>query len=125
MGVADQLQKAGKTLKGFNLLIDGDIPIGAGLSSSAALECATAFALNELFNLDVQRQEMAYIAQAAEHEFAGLKCGVMDMFASLFGKKDHVISLDCRSLAYEYVPLHLNGYKAVSYTHLDVYKRQF
>ncbi len=113
MGVADQLQKAGKTLKGFNLLIDGDIPIGAGLSSSAALECATAFALNELFNLDVQRQEMAYIAQAAEHEFAGLKCGVMDMFASLFGKKDHVISLDCRSLAYEYVPLHLNGYKVV------------
>ena len=113
MGVADQLQKAGKDLKGFNLLIDGDIPIGAGLSSSAALECATAFALNDLFNLDVPRQEMANIAQRAEHEFAGLKCGVMDMFASLFGKKDHVISLDCRSLDYEYVPLQLNGYKVV------------
>ena len=111
LGVVDQIQKTNATLQGFNLLIDADIPIGAGLSSSAALECATAFALNELFELHLTKAEMAHIAQQAEHEFAGVNCGVMDMFASLFGKKDHVINLDCRSLLYEYVPLDLHGYK--------------
>lgn len=111
MGVVDQLQKAGKAVGGFNLLVDGDIPIGAGLSSSAALECATVFALNELFALNITRAEMAPIAQHAEHEFAGVNCGIMDMFASLFGKKDHAINLDCRSLEYEYIPLDLKGYK--------------
>ena len=111
MGVVDQLQKAGKPTGGFNLLVDGDIPLGAGLSSSAALECATVFALNELFSLEITKAEMAPIAQHAEHEFAGVNCGIMDMFASLFGKKDHAISLDCRSLDYEYVPLDLKGYK--------------
>jgi galactokinase len=111
LGVVDQLQKSGKAIGGFNLLVDGDIPLGAGLSSSAALECATVFALNELFGLQIEKPAMAPIAQHAEHEFAGVNCGIMDMFASLFGKKDHAISLDCRSLAYEYVPLKLNGYK--------------
>jgi galactokinase len=111
MGVVDQLQKAGKTVGGFNLLVDGDIPLGAGLSSSAALECATVFALNELFSLNIAKEEMAPIAQHAEHEFAGVNCGIMDMFASLFGKKDHAINLDCRTLHYEYVPLDLKGYK--------------
>jgi galactokinase len=111
LGIIDQLQKTDAVLTGFNLLVAADIPIGAGLSSSAALECATVFALNELFDLHLTKAEMAHIAQHAEHEFAGVKCGVMDMFASLFGKKDHVINLDCRSLFYEYVPLKLNGYK--------------
>ncbi|GAB2806475.1 galactokinase [Ferruginibacter profundus] len=111
LGTVDQLQKTGAALQGFNLLIDADIPIGAGLSSSAAVECATAFALNELFALQLTKAEMAHIAQKAEHEFAGVNCGVMDMFTSLFGKKDHVINLDCRSLLYEYVPLDLHGYK--------------
>jgi galactokinase len=111
LGVVDQLQKSGKKVGGFNLLVDGDIPLGAGLSSSAALECATVYALNELFALEIEKSSMAPIAQHAEHEFAGVNCGIMDMFASLFGKKDHAISLDCRSLAYEYVPLQLNGYK--------------
>jgi galactokinase len=110
LGVADQLQKAGNTLGGFNLLIDGDIPVGAGLSSSAAVECATVLALNELFELHYTRAELAHIAQHAEHEFAGVNCGVMDMFASLFGKKGHVINLDCRNLFYEYVPLNLKEY---------------
>lgn len=113
MGVADQLQKMGRAPGGFNMFIDGDIPIGAGLSSSAALECATAFALNEVFNLGLEREQLAYTAQKAEHEFVGLNCGIMDMFASLFGKKDYVISLDCRSLAYEYMPLQLGEYKLV------------
>lgn len=113
LGVADQLKKSGFELRGFNLLLDGDVPIGAGLSSSAAVECATLFALNEVFGLQLTRGEMAHLAQQAEHAFAGVNCGVMDMFTSLFGKKDHVINLDCRSLFYEYVPLDLKGYKIV------------
>ena len=111
LGVIDQIQKTGVELGGCNLLIDGDIPIGAGLSSSAALECATLFAFNELFGLQFTRIQMAFMAQKAEHDFAGVHCGLMDMFASLFGKKDHVIKLDCRSLDYEYVPLDIKGYK--------------
>jgi galactokinase len=111
LGVIDQIQKTGLELGGCNLLIDGDIPIGAGLSSSAALECATLFAFNELFGLQFTKIQMAFMAQKAEHDFAGVHCGLMDMFASLFGKKDHVIKLDCRSLEYEYVPLDIKGYK--------------
>ncbi len=111
LGVVDQLQKRGYQLGGFNLVIDGDVPLGAGLSSSAAVECATAFALNHLFNLGIEKIEMVQAAQLAEHTFAGVMCGIMDQFASMFGKKDHVIKLDCRSLEYEYVPLDLKGYK--------------
>ena len=111
LGVIDQIQKSGVTLSGFNLLVDGDIPIGAGLSSSAALECATLFAITELFGLQFTKLQMAYMAQKAEHDFAGVNCGLMDMFASLFGKEGHVIKLDCRSLEYEYVPLDIKGYK--------------
>jgi galactokinase len=111
LGVTDQFQKRGHAIKGFNLAIDGDVPLGAGLSSSAAVECATAFALNELFDLQISKLEMVKAAQLAEHTFAGVMCGIMDQFASMFGKKDHAIKLDCRSLDYEYVPLELNGYK--------------
>ena len=113
LGIVDQLNKKGHTIAGFNLNIDGDIPIGSGLSSSAAVECATGFALNEVFGLNLSRLDLAFIAQKAEHEFAGVRVGIMDMFASLFGKKDHVIKLDCQSLEYEYVPLILKGFKIV------------
>lgn len=113
LGVVDQLQKRGHTLGGFNLVIDGDVPLGAGLSSSAAVECATAFALNHLFHLGIEKMELVKAAQLAEHTFAGVLCGIMDQFASMFGKKNHVIKLDCRSLEYEYVPLDLKGYKIV------------
>ncbi len=113
LGVADQLLKGGNAIGGFNLVLDGDIPIGAGLSSSAAVECATVFALNELFNLGIDKMEMVRISQRAEHAFSGVMCGIMDMFASMFGKKDHVIQLDCRSLVYEYKPFVLDGYKIV------------
>ncbi len=111
LGVADQLVKSGHAIGGFNLVIDGDVPIGAGLSSSAAVECATAFALNEVFGLNLSKIEMVKLAQKAEHAFAGVRVGIMDMFASMHGKKDHVIKLDCRSLEYEYVPLKLEGIK--------------
>jgi len=111
LGVVDQLQKQGHTIGGFNLVIDGDIPIGAGLSSSAAVECAVVFALNEIFGLELSRMQMVPLAQKAEHVFAGVNCGIMDQFASIFGKKGHAIKLDCRSLQYEYVPLDLAGYK--------------
>ena len=111
LGVVDQLQKRDYSIRGFNLAIDGDVPLGAGLSSSAAVECATAFALNELFGLGLTKLEMVQRAQKAEHTFAGVMCGIMDQFASMFGKKDNVIQLDCRSIEYEYEPFDLKDYK--------------
>lgn len=111
LGVADQMLKRGYHLTGFNLVLHADVPIGAGLSSSAAVECATAYALNEIFDLDIDKIELVKISQKAEHTFAGVMCGIMDQFASMHGKKDHVIKLDCRSLEYEYVPLKMEGYK--------------
>lgn len=111
LGVVDQFQKSGYSIGGFNLVIDGDVPLGAGLSSSAAVECATAFALNELFQLGLEKIQMVKAAQLAEQSFAGVMVGIMDMFASMFGKKDHVVKLDCRTLEYEYVPLQLKNVK--------------
>ncbi len=113
LGIVDQLKKINKNITGFNAVVDGDVPLGAGLSSSAAVECATVFALNELFELQLDKMQMVKLAQAAEHAFAGVKVGIMDMFASMFGKKENVIKLDCRSLQYEYVPFHLPGIKIV------------
>ncbi|MGY5254111.1 galactokinase [Sphingobacterium spiritivorum] len=110
LGVVDQLQKRGLHVGGFNLFIDGDVPAGAGLSSSAAVECATAFALNELFSLNLSRIDIARIGQLAEHTYVGVKCGIMDQFASVLSEKDQVFRLDCRSLAYEYFPLELGEY---------------
>ena len=113
LGVVDQLSKHGMVIGGFNMVLDGDIIIGAGLSSSAAVECSVIYALNELFVLGLSKIQMVKMAQAAEHEFAGVKCGIMDQFASMFGKAAHAIQLDCRSLEYQYVPLHIEGIKIV------------
>jgi galactokinase len=113
LGVVDQLIKRGYQLTGFNLVIQGDVPVGAGLSSSASVECATVFALNELFELHIPSLELIDIAQKAEHVYAGVMCGVMDQFIIVLGKKDHVIKLDCRSMEYEYEPLKLEGVKII------------
>ncbi|MBK9023771.1 MAG: galactokinase [Saprospiraceae bacterium] len=113
LGVVAQLIKKNYVIGGFEILLKGDIPIGAGLSSSAAVECATIFALNELFHFGLEKMEMVQMAQMAEHEYAGVKCGIMDQFASMFGKKDHLIKLDCRSLEYEYIPFQNQDYALV------------
>ncbi len=111
LGAAAQFVKKGIPLKGFNLVLMSDVPIGAGLSSSAAIECAVTFALDELLRTNLERIEMVKMAQKAEHEYAGVMCGIMDQFASMMGKKDHVMRLDCRSLEYVYEPFNLDGYK--------------
>jgi galactokinase len=98
---------------GFDICIQGNIPLGAGLSSSAAVECAVLFALNELYSLSLTKIQMALMAQSAEHKFAGVHCGLMDMFASLHGEINKAILLDCDSLAFTYYPLVLNDYSIV------------
>jgi len=112
-GVVDQLIKRGYSISGFNIVIYGDIPVGAGLSSSAALESAVAFAINEVYQLGISKLELVSIAQSAESTFASVNCGVMDMFASIYGQKDFAIKLDCNSLQFEYMPLVLDGYSLV------------
>ncbi len=111
MGTVQQLTKSGHAVKGFDLAFGGDIPIGAGLSSSAALECGTCMALSQLFDFDIDSYQMVRMSQKAEHEFVGVKCGIMDQFASMFGKVNHVIKLDCRSVEHEYFPLDIEGHR--------------
>ena len=113
LGVVSELQLMGYEINGFNVAITGDLPIGAGISSSAAVETAAIYAINELFQLGISRIQMAEIAQKAEQHFAGVNCGIMDMFACLMGKKDQVIKLDCRSLEYEYFPAEFDQYRIV------------
>lgn len=111
LGAIAQFIKNGFAVPGLNIVLSSEVPMGAGLSSSAAVECATVFALDHLLGTKLSRIAMVEMAQKAEHEYAGVMCGVMDQFASMMGKKDHVIKLDCQSLAYEYVPFKLEGIK--------------
>jgi galactokinase len=111
IGAAAQLAKKDLIKNGFNVVLASDVPIGAGLSSSAAVESATIFALNELVKSNISKTDIIKMAQMTEHEFAGVRCGIMDMFASVMGKKDHVIKLDCKTLEYTYVPFQLEGIK--------------
>ncbi len=113
IGVIAQFQKVSNIPKGFTLRLKSDVPIGAGLSSSAAIECAVAFAINELFAMGFDRMQLTKMAQKAEHEYAGVLCGIMDQFASMFGKKDQVILLDCKTMEYQYYPLQLEHYDIV------------
>ena len=112
-GVVQEMRKRGATVEGFDCAFGGDVPLGAGLSSSAALESAFGYALNDLFGTGFSRAELAEIGQMTEHNYIDLKCGIMDQFASLFGRKGEVIKLDCRSLQYEMVPFDPKGYKVV------------
>jgi len=113
LGVVSQLTNNGYLLNGFNCIFGSDIPIGAGLSSSAALECGLAVGLNELFQLDIDPLELVKMCQKAEHQYAGVKCGIMDQFICIFGKKGHALRLDCRSLEYEYFLLDMPDYHIV------------
>jgi galactokinase len=113
IGVVDQLLKAGHRLGGFACVYGGDIPIGSGMSSSAALEAGLAFALNVLFGLGLDPMAVVKLAQKAENEFVGVRCGIMDMFANIFGRPKSVIRLDCRSLDYRYFPFERDDLRVV------------
>lgn len=113
LGVIEQFQKKGLEVKGFDCVFGGDIPLGAGLSSSAALECAFAYAFNILFEYNLSKLELVKLSQAAENEFVGVKCGIMDQFASVHGKANKIFRLDCKSLDYEYFDFVLNDYQLV------------
>ncbi len=112
-GVCREVIKRGGVIKGFDTVVAGNVPLGAGMSSSAALESTYAFALNDIFNLGIDKFELAKIGQSTEHNYCGVKCGIMDQFASVFGKEGSLIRLDCRSLEYEYFPFNPVGYKLV------------
>jgi galactokinase len=105
VGVAAQLEKSGFRLTGANVLIHGDVPIGAGLSSSASIEVGTALALAAESGLSIDRTRLAQICQQAENDFVGMRCGIMDQFISLHGRANHALMLDCRSLDFELVPI--------------------
>ena len=113
-GVCREMIKRGVEVKGFDTAFAGDVPLGAGMSSSAAIESTYAFALNELFaDSKIDKFELAKIGQATEHNYVGVNCGIMDQFASIFGKEGHLIRLDTRSMEYQYFPFDPKGYKVV------------
>ena len=112
-GVCREVIKRGGKIAGFDTVFAGDVPLGAGMSSSAALESTNAFALNDMFDLGIEKYELAKIGQATEHNYCGVKCGIMDQFASVFGRAGSLIRLDCRSGEYQYFPWHPKGYRLV------------
>ena len=112
-GVCRETAKRGGKVEGFDVVFAGDVPLGAGLSSSAALESTMAFALNDLFGNGIDKFELAKIGQSTEHNYCGVKCGIMDQFASVFGKAGQLIRLNCKTLEYKYFPFNPQGYKLV------------
>ena len=112
-GVVREMQKRGFAPKGFDTVFAGDVPLGAGMSSSAALESTFAFALNDIYKLGIDKFELARIGQSTEHNYCGVKCGIMDQFASLFGKAGHLMRLNCATMEFEYFPFNPKGYKVV------------
>jgi galactokinase len=111
MGVMEQFARHGHPVQAFDCVIAGNIPLGAGLSSSAALECATAYAINLTFGCGLDKMELVKLSQRAENEFVGVRCGIMDQFASVFGRAERVMRLDCRDLTYEYFDFHMDEYR--------------
>jgi galactokinase len=114
-GVCREIIKRGGKIAGFDTVFAGDVPLGAGMSSSAALESTFAFALDNLFSLGIDKFELARIGQSTEHNYCGVKCGIMDQFASVFGKAGNLMRLDCRSMEFEYFPFDptSHGYRLV------------
>lgn len=112
-GVCRETVKRGGTVRGFDTVFAGDVPLGAGLSSSAALESTFAFAINEIFKNGTDKFELARIGQMTEHHYCGVNCGIMDQFASLFGRAGCLIRLNCKTLEYKYFPFDPKGYKVV------------
>lgn len=112
-GILDQFQHLGAKLEGIDVAFGGNLPIGSGMSSSAAMEVGFATALKYLFGIEIQKQDIAKLAQRSSHQFIGVPCGIMDQFASIMGKKDRVIRLDCRSLEFDYIPFYLEDYQVV------------
>ena len=113
VGVVDEIVKTGRRVLGFNAVFSGDIPKGSGLSSSAALENSIVFGLNELFDLHLTKEEMILISQRAEHNYVGVKCGIMDQYASMFGQKNKALLLDCRTIIAEPFTIDLNNYELI------------
>ena len=112
-GVCRETLKRGGKVEGFDAVFAGDVPLGAGLSSSAALESTFAYALNEIFGNGIEKFELAKIGQSTEHNYCGVKCGIMDQFASIFGKEGALIRLNCKTGEYKYFPFHPKGYRLV------------
>ncbi len=112
-GVAQEMAKRGKKVGAVEAVFGGNVPLGAGMSSSAALESTFAFAFNDMFGLGFTLAELAVIGQMTEHNYVGVKCGIMDQFISLHGRAGHVIKLDCRDLSFEYKPFDPKGYRVV------------
>ncbi len=114
-GVCREIIKRGGKVEGFDTVFSGDVPLGAGMSSSAALESTYAFALNDMLHLNIDKFELARIGQSTEHNYVGVKCGIMDQFASLFGKEGHLMRLDTKTMEFEYFPFdpEPHGYKLV------------
>ena len=112
-GVVREMRKRGFEPNGFDTVFAGDVPLGAGMSSSAALESTFAFALNDIYDLGIDKFELARIGQSTEHNYCGVKCGIMDQFASLFGKRGHLMRLNCATMEFEYFPFDPKGYKVV------------
>lgn len=113
LGVLNEISKLTDKVKGFDCTIESNLPLGSGLSSSAAMECGLAYGLNELFDLGLSKITIVELSQRAEHSYVGTQCGIMDQFASVMSKEGNVILLDCQSLEYQHIPIDIHPYKII------------
>jgi len=113
LGVLNEISKRTDKVRGFDCVLESNLPLGSGLSSSAALECGIAYGLNELFALSLSKLDIVTLSQIAEHTYVGTQCGIMDQYASVMSEAGHVILLDCRSLEHQLIPMELHPYKII------------